>query len=324
MDPGALLVVGFHGTELPESVTEELRSGALGGVIAFKRNLPTLEAAAALGAAVRAARGAGASPLISLDQEGGRVVRLPPPAFRPPPMREVGDTDDPAAARDLGRRVGGSVAAAGFNLDFAPVLDVDSNPANPIIGDRAFGREPGRVSRMALAFAVGLADSGVLACGKHFPGHGDTHEDSHLALPRVELDLERLHAVELAPFRDAAQAGLDALMSAHVVYDALDPGVPATLSRRIATELLRGELGFRGVLFSDDLEMRALADRMAVEESAVRAVEAGCDALLVCSDLNLAARAREALRSRVRESDAFAARCREALDRVGALRARAR
>ncbi|MCC6216341.1 MAG: beta-N-acetylhexosaminidase [Polyangiaceae bacterium] len=324
MDPGALLVVGFPGTELPSAVAEDLRAGALGGVIVFKRNLPTLEAAQALAAAARAAVPSGPPPLLAIDQEGGRVVRLPPPAFRPPPMREVGDTGDPEVARRMGRAIGESVAAAGFNLDFAPVLDVDSNPANPIIGDRSFGRDPERVARMALALAEGLAEAGVLACGKHYPGHGDTHEDSHLALPRVELDAARLYAVELLPFREAASRGLESLMSAHVVYDALDPGVPATLSRRIASELLRGELGFRGVLFSDDLEMRALADRMEVEESAVRAVEAGCDALLVCSDLALAGRAREALRARARVDASFAARGAEACSRVAALRARAR
>ncbi len=169
-----------------------------------------------------------------------------------------------------------------------------------------------------MAFARGLAAAGVAPCGKHFPGHGDTKTDSHLELPRVAHDRARLEAVELAPFR-AAAADLPAFMSAHVVYDALD-SVPATLSRRIATELLRGELGFRGVLVSDDLEMRAIADTYGAGEAAVLAVEAGCDALLVCSKEDAQVQAVDALTRRAERDATFRARCEEASARVVALR----
>jgi beta-glucosidase-like glycosyl hydrolase len=156
------------------------------------------------------------------------------------------------------------------------VLDVHTNPANPVIGNRAFGTSPERVARHALAFWRGLRSAGLVGCGKHYPGHGDTYTDSHHELPVVAHDADRLRAVELAPFAAAAQAGLEAFMTAHVLYPALDPDRPATLSRRIATDLLRDELGFRGVLVSDDMGMKAVADRYSIEELAVGAIEAGC------------------------------------------------
>jgi beta-N-acetylhexosaminidase len=317
---GELLVSGFEGTVLDAPLEAALRAGRRAGVILFRRNIESLEQVAALNA--RVARSAGDVPLlVSVDQEGGRVERLKAPFPELPPMRELGRTGDIRRIEDAGRAVGRALAELGFTLDFAPVLDVDSNPDNPVIGDRAFSDDPATVARLAAAFARGLAAGGVLACGKHFPGHGDTDKDSHLDLPFVRHDAARLRSVELAPF--AALAGeLPALMSAHVVYDALDPGVPATLSHRIATELLRGELGFRGVLFSDDLEMRALADRYTVEEAAIGAIAAGCDVLLVCRDAELADRAHEALCREAERSDAFRARCEEAAARSRGLRGR--
>src|SRR5690606_25279027 len=187
-------------------------------------------------------------------------------------------------ARKLGAAMGRELHALGVDLDFAPVLDVHSNPANPIIGDRAFGTEPEAAALRALAFADGLVDAGVLPCGKHFPGHGDTASDSHVERPRLTHDLALLRRRELVPFARAAAAGLPMLMTAHVVFDALDPGVPATLSRRVLGELLRDELGFRGLVVSDDLDMKSIAGTMDVGEAAVAAIEAGCDALLLCED----------------------------------------
>src|SRR4029077_1702020 len=188
---------------------------------------------------------------------------------------------DVARTQAVGRALGEELAAVGVGWNFAPVLDVHTNPDNPVIGNRAFGTSADAVARQALAFWRGLRGSGLVGCGKHFPGHGDTRTDSHHDLPVVEHDLDRLRRVELAPFVAAARAGVEAFMTAHVLYPALDPDRPATLSRRIATDILRGELGFRGVLVSDDLGMKAVADRYPIEELAVRAIEAGVDHLLV-------------------------------------------
>src|SRR5439155_8944763 len=187
-------------------------------------------------------------------------------------------------AEAVGRAIGDELRALGVDIDFAPVLDVHTNPANPVIGERAFGRDAATVARRALAFARGLDAAGVLACGKHFPGHGDTDTDSHLELPRIDHDWDRLEKVELLPFRRAAAAGLPIIMTAHVVFAALDAQRPATLSEQVITGLLRGKLGYRGVIVSDDLDMRAIAGHMGADHAAVAAVRAGCDVLLLCCD----------------------------------------
>jgi beta-N-acetylhexosaminidase len=317
---GQLLVVGFDGAELPAELAEGLAAGTRAGVILFKRNLPSLEESHELCRAIARAAPRELPPFVSVDQEGGRVVRLPEPVLALPPMRTLGAGGDVELVRRAAALVGRQLAALGFNLDFAPVLDVDSNPKNPIIGDRSFGSEPDVVARLGRAFVEGLGEGGVLACGKHFPGHGDTSKDSHVDLPHIAHDKKRLDAVELPPFRTACLRGVPALMTAHVVYDKLDPGVPATLSRKIMTTLLRAEIGFRGVLFSDDLEMRALSDHYAIEESAVAAVNAGCDALLVCKDVELQEKAHAALLERAEADEAFAKRCIEAVERSLAAR----
>jgi beta-N-acetylhexosaminidase len=320
---GQLVVGGFSGDSLPKEMAGALAQGRRGGVIFFQRNLPSLEAARSLSESVVAAAPPGMPPFIGVDQEGGRVARLKAPFLKLPPMRAIGRLDDVALVERVGRALGSELSALGFNLDFAPVLDVDSNPQNPVIGDRAFSADPVAVARLAPALARGLEASGVLACGKHFPGHGDTHLDSHLDLPTVAHDEARLRAIELVPFAEACRARISTLMTAHVVYDAFDPGVPATLSRKICTDLLRAELGFSGVLFSDDLEMRALFDRMSVEESAIGAIVAGCDALLICSDVALQERALEALIREAEKDAGFGERVREAAERGLVARRRA-
>jgi beta-N-acetylhexosaminidase len=218
---------------------------------------------------------------VAIDQEGGRVQRLRAPWTEWPPMRRLGERDDLAETARVARGLACELADLGLDLDFAPVVDVDTNPANPVIGDRSFGREAERVARHARAFIEALQGAGVAACAKHFPGHGDTSEDSHTALPRVDHPLSRLRAVELVPFRAAAEAGVASMMTAHVVLPCLDPHLPATLCAA-ALELLRGEVGYQGLVFGDDLEMAAVARSFAPREAARRALDAGVDALLVC------------------------------------------
>jgi beta-N-acetylhexosaminidase len=235
-------------------------------------------------------------------------------------LAAAGDTKlTRAAAEVLGRQL----RAIGINLDFAPVLDVNTNPQNPVIGDRAFGCTPDVVIEHALAFADGLHDGGVLSCGKHFPGHGDTDLDSHLALPTLRHDRARLDEVELGPFRAAAKR-VPSIMTAHVVFEAVDLDVPATMSAAALRRLLREDLGFEGAVFSDDLEMKAVTERYSIEEAGVLAIEAGCDLLLVCSDLEAAARLRETLAAEASRSAPFHARLTEARCRADALRRRVR
>jgi beta-N-acetylhexosaminidase len=312
---GRLLVGGFQGTTLPQSYERALRAGERAGAILFRRNLtPELAGIAAL---TRAIAGACEAPIVAVDQEGGRVARLPRPALVVPPMREVYRRGGADLVARVARVQARELAALGFNVNFAPVLDVDTNPQSPIIGDRAFSSDPDDVAKAGCAYVGALQAEGIAACGKHFPGHGEAAKDSHLELPVVDKTRAELQKVELVPFAAAARARVASMMTAHVVYPALD-ALPATLSRAICTDLLRGELGFEGALFSDDLEMKAI--QLDVEASAVRAVEAGCDLLLVCSDEALQDRAHAALVRRAERDGAFRARCDEAARRASALR----
>ena len=312
-DVGQLLWIGFHGTTAPRALTRKLAAGEVGATILFKRNLSfrdaaqencDLDAVEALVSALHVAAPDGTPALVAIDQEGGVVQRVRSPATVWPPMRahdRLGpDHDDELMAEQVGLAMGRELRALGFDIDFAPVLDVHTNPANPIIGDRAFGTDPAIVARRALAFARGLDLAGVLACGKHFPGHGDTATDSHLELPRIDHAWERLERIELLPFARAAAAGMPMIMTAHVVFAALDATRPATLSPQVIEGLLRGKLGYRGVIISDDLDMKAIADHIGVAAAAVDAIRAGCDVLLLCRDEAHQAAAEEAL---IREAE---------------------
>jgi beta-N-acetylhexosaminidase len=278
---GQLLSVGFEGTAVPPELAARIAASEVGGVVLFRPNIADPPQVAALVRELRAAAPPDLPLLVSVDQEGGLVQRVRAPATVWPAMLSVGTAGDPARTQAVGRALGSELAALGIGWDFAPVLDVHTNPGNPVIGTRAFGVTPEAVTTHALAFWAGLRAAGVIGCGKHFPGHGDTRTDSHHDLPIVAHDLERLRRVELAPFAAAIAAGAEALMTAHVMYPALDPDRPATLSRRIATGLLRDELGFRGVLVSDDLGMKAVADRFSIEDIATGAVDAGVDHLII-------------------------------------------
>jgi len=319
---GQLIVGGFASTALSSSFAEALAQGRRGGAILFRRNIASLEQVAQLNASILQAAGPGPTPIIAVDQEGGRVARLGPPFFTLPPMRRLASAGDTALTEQAATQVGYELRALGFNLDFAPVMDVDSNPANPVIGDRAFGLDTETVIAHGLAFTRGLQRAGVLACAKHFPGHGDTLLDSHLDLPVVDQPLQRLQQVELAPFAAASKL-VDSMMSAHVVYPALDADKPATFSSRICTDLLREQMGFDGVLFSDDLEMGAVAKHQDIEQAAVASVRAGCDVLLICKDEQAQERAHHALLRCCQSDSAFRQRCLQAARRALRMRRKA-
>ena len=311
---GQLISVGFDGTQAPDYLLRWIGDGEVGSVMLFRPNIASPAQVAALVGTLRGAAPADAPLIVAVDQEGGLVQRLRAPLTEWPDMLAVGNTGDPALTERLGRALGSELAALWIGWDFAPVLDVHTNPQNPVIGSRAFGTTPEAVALHALAFWRGLTAAGLIGSGKHFPGHGDTHADSHFTLPVVPHDIDRLRAVELAPFAAAARAGIDSIMTAHVIYPALDRNWPATLSPRILTEILRGELGFTGVIVSDDLGMKAVADRYPIEEIAVNSIAAGADHLLIREQrerqraafdaLVRAAETRAELRARVEESAA--------------------
>ena len=279
---GQLLIAGFDGHQLPVELRSLAREFGLGGVILFARNVAEPEQVAEL--CYEAARLDPEMPLwVSVDQEGGRVARLKAPFTEWPAMATLGRSGDVLLAERFARALASELKAVGVTLDYAPVLDIQTNRDNPVIGDRALSERAEEVARLGGAIVRALQEEGVAACGKHFPGHGDTQTDSHFELPLVEHPIERLRRVELVPFRAAIEAGVATMMTAHVFMPALDEERPATLSSRVVTDLLRAELGFDGVILSDDLEMKAIASTHAIPQAAVLAVVAGCDGVLICS-----------------------------------------
>jgi beta-N-acetylhexosaminidase len=312
---GQLLVAGFRGADVPIELKALAREFGLGGVTLFARNIVEPEQVAELCYDVRQL--AADEPVwTSVDQEGGRVARLKAPFTEWPPMATLGRSGDIALAERFARALAAELAAVGISLDFAPVLDVNTNPNNPVIGDRALADQAAAVARLGAAIIRALQAEGIAACGKHFPGHGDTSVDSHLALPLVEHPPERLREVELVPFRAAIEARVATMMTAHVLVPALDETRPATLSTPIVTGLLRDELGYDGVVLSDDLEMKAIAGQYAIPVAAVRALQAGCDGILVCSgDHEVQAACLEALIHAVEQDELPRSRVEDALAR---------
>jgi beta-N-acetylhexosaminidase len=310
---GRLLVAGFDGQQIPIELRALAREFDLGGVILFARNIVEPEQVAELSRDA-ASLGRELPAWVSVDQEGGRVARLKAPFTEWPPMATLGRSSDPALAERFGRALAAELNAVGVTLDYAPVLDVHTNPKNPIIGDRALAENAAEVARLGAALIRGLQGDGVAACGKHFPGHGDTSRDSHLELPLIEHPPERLRDVELRPFRAAIDAGVASIMTAHILIPALDEEHPATLSHRVMTGLLREELGFGGIIFTDDLEMKAIARHHTVPAAAVMAILAGCDGMLICSgDHETQAAALEALVYAIEDERLSVARIEDAL-----------
>ncbi len=280
---GQLFILGFEGRTPSEALEAFIQDLTPGGLILFGRNLGSPEEIATLTNALQAAS---PTPLFfAIDQEGGKVARLQQPPFTqwpsPSAVGAVGSIELTAAMASAMAR---ELMAVGINMNMAPVLDVLSNPANPVMAGRCYGSDPHIVAQHGIAFYRGLASEGVCGVGKHFPGHGDTLVDSHLALPVVPHALDRLLNVELAPFEAAITAGIPALMTAHLLLPAIDPEQPATLSRSILTDLLRTQLGFRNLVMSDDLLMQGITDNTPVGEAAVRFLEAGGDLVLICHD----------------------------------------
>ncbi|MBK7972343.1 MAG: beta-N-acetylhexosaminidase [Deltaproteobacteria bacterium] len=313
---GELLVVGFEGLEADASLLDFLARESISGVILFRRNVRDAAQVARL---VRRLREAAPRLLVGIDEEGGKVRRLSADFTTFPSMDLLGRIGSEELVRELARAMAVELRAIGVNWDYAPVLDVHSNAANPIIGTRAFSSDPAVVARLGAAFIETLQAAGVAACGKHFPGHGDTSLDSHLALPAVEVAREVLEARELVPFRAAVRAGLASMMTAHVRYPSLDAERTATLSPTILGGLLRGELGFGGVVVTDDLEMRAVADHATPEALAVASLQAGADVLLACKSREVQERVLAGVRAGLAAGAVSEERLAESVARVRAL-----
>jgi beta-N-acetylhexosaminidase len=277
---GNLIMIRMPGTSLDEDSASFLRDNKIRAICLFRQNMVNPEQLSTFTADLRAVMGPHA--LIALDQEGGAVVRatwLP----APPAAMALGAADDIKLAREVGAAVARGVRSLGFNWNFAPVLDLNNNLDNPVIAERAFGADPKRATALALAWMDGSLSEGVACCVKHAPGHGDTHVDSHLALPQVDKPRSTLEALEFSPFIQAC-ASAPAMMTAHITYPALDPVYPASLSHQILTGLMRREWNYDGVIITDGLDMQAIAARFTSGDAAVRALLAGADMMMTLGD----------------------------------------
>jgi len=281
---GQLAIVGFNGHSIPVEVRELAREFDLGGVIFFARNVETPEQVADLS---RESQDLAAEiPLwVSVDQEGGRVARLKRPFTEWPPMITLGRAGEGNVelAERFARALAAELHAVGISMDYTPVLDVHTNPKNPVIGDRALAERAEDVARLGVAIIRTLQAEGIAACGKHFPGHGDTSTDSHFELPLLDHPPDRLDAVELVPFKAAIAADVASIMTAHILIPSLDEEHPGTLSPAIVDGLLKQKLGYQGLILSDDLEMKAISGRYGHSEATIQAIAAGCDAVLMCA-----------------------------------------
>jgi beta-N-acetylhexosaminidase len=314
-------MIGFTGTTVSPELARLLKEYRPGGVIVFSRNLESVEQISALTNHLQ--KLSPHSPLlISIDQEGGRVSRLPKSFTIFPPCLLLGRCNSYELAYAAAAVTAAELRAVGINMNMAPVLDVHSNPDNPIIGDRAFGSTPSLVAEMGQATIAALQDNRVVACGKHFPGHGDTAADSHKELPIVAAPIQRLRDVEWPPFEHAIKHGAATLMTAHVRYDALDHQLPATLSPAIIQGILREQFHYDGVVLTDDLEMHAIIDHYGIGEAAVLAFMAGCDVLLICKDPEREVAAMEALEKAVHDGRISEARLTASLSRITKLKTR--
>jgi beta-N-acetylhexosaminidase len=284
---GQLTLIGVSGHTLTSEEKKFIVDNNISGVVLFARNVAEPKQIRELCLEIQSLRHkmADRAPLfIGIDMEGGRVHRLKPPFTQWPPLKNVGDMDAPTVAFHFANRMGVELMSVGINLDFAPCVDVFTNPQNTVIGDRAVSSDPHQVEKMASALVRGYIKSGILSCAKHFPGHGHTIIDSHEELPIEEHTLARLHNVELVPFKKALRSRVDMVMTAHILFKNIDPLWPVTLSPLFLRDMIRNEMKYRGLIITDDLDMKAMAKHYDKSEIPVRALEAGADLLLYCNE----------------------------------------
>jgi beta-N-acetylhexosaminidase len=306
---------GFHGLEPTNDIMDLIKEYGVGGIIYFRRNLLDADQVEVLSSKLQEAS---AVPLfIAIDQEGGMVVRLEEGVTVMPGAMAQGAANNTQLTFEAAKWSGVELRESGINMNFAPCLDVNNNPHNPVIGVRSYGEDPALAAKLGTAAIRGYREGGVIAVAKHFPGHGDTASDSHHELPSVPHDVDRLNAVELVPFRRAIEQGVDAIMTAHVVFPAFEPDdVPATLSQRILTDLLRHQLGFEGVIVTDCLEMNAISEMFGVARGAVEAIKAGADLVLVSHRIDRQKAALEAVMEAVMTGEIPEIRIVEAAKRI--------
>ncbi|TCT24572.1 beta-N-acetylhexosaminidase [Melghiribacillus thermohalophilus] len=319
---GQLLMCGFFGTEPSHEVVDLIKNFFIGGICYFGRNLENPEQIHELSVMLQDHVPHGIPLLISIDQEGGMVHRIHKGVTLSPGNMAVGATGNPTYAYELARIVSEELRIMGINMNFAPCIDVNNNPHNPVIGVRSYGEDPKMVAEFGRQAIRGYQDGGVAASAKHFPGHGDTEMDSHLGMPVVHHPISRLERVELFPFRKAIEENVDSLMVSHVCFPAIEDGVPATLSKNMINGVLRNQYKYEGVVITDCMEMRAIEHHYNVEEAVIKAIQAGADILLFSHSYEKQKRALQALKQAVQNGEISEKRIDISVERILSLKRR--
>ena len=314
---GQLVIVGVDGYLNNENSRRLIEEYHVGGFILFKRNIQNSDQMLSLLNSLKETNSVNKLPLfLSIDEEGGRISRMPDEFLKLPSNQKIGERNNEFISYQVGTILGEQLKMYGFNMDFAPVLDINSNPRNPIIGDRSFGSEPNIVTKLGIQTMLGLQAQNIISVVKHFPGHGDTSEDSHKRLPVVNNDLERLNSFELLPFNAAIGNNADVIMVAHILLLKLDAENPASLSETIITELLRKNMNFNGVVITDDFTMGAIEKNYEIGNAAVKSIQAGSDIVLVCHNFNKQETVIKAIKNAVLNGQISIERINQSVDRI--------
>lgn len=314
---GQLMIVGIEGLEVTDHEKRLIDDYHVGGFIALGRNVKTTEQLLKLTNDLKSLNEKNDVPLfLAIDEEGGSISRMPEEFVDLPTNREIGRQNNPELSLDIGKTLAKQIKAFGYNINFAPVLDIDSNPNNPVIGDRSFGSDVQTVSNLGIQTMKGLQSEGILSVVKHFPGHGDTSVDSHLGLPVVNKDKDSLMAFELVPFIEAIKAGVDGIMVAHILYEQIDPDLPATLSKKMINDILRKELGYEGLVFTDDLTMGAILENYDLTEAAILSLRAGTDVIVLAHGFENIVNVLEGIKEAVETGEISEERINESVYRV--------
>ena len=314
---GQMVIIGLDGYTMDDNTRKMIGDDRVGGFILFGENVKSSDQLLALVNSLKSTNSKNKLPLfISVDQEGGRVNRMPAEFKNFPANQTIGKVNNGDFSYEIGSILGEEIKALGFNMDFAPVLDINSNPKNLVIGDRSFGTNAEVVSNLGIKTMKGIQTSGVIPVVKHFPGHGDTSVDSHIGLPSVDNDMNRLKSFELVPFNDAIKNGADAVMVAHIVLNKIDSQNPASLSKTIITDILRTQLNFNGLVITDDMTMGAIVKNYTISNAAIKSVNAGSDIVLVCHGHDNEVAVIDALKKAVEEGTIPEERINESIYRI--------
>ncbi|QTN01425.1 beta-N-acetylhexosaminidase [Sediminibacillus dalangtanensis] len=314
---GQMVIAGISGTAMGEQENSLVDDYHIGGFIFYAKNLESPEQTSIFLNQLKAENKKNKLPLLlSVDQEGGRISRLPGDIVKLPSNKWIGQLDKSDFSHRVGEILGKELNEFGFNMNFAPVLDVNSNPDNPVIGDRSYSDDPKIVSKLGIQTMKGIQSKQVIPVIKHFPGHGDTSVDSHYQLPKVNKTLQQLEKLELIPFRRAIDQGAEVVMIAHILLPHLDETYPASISKKVITDLLRNRLDYDGLVMTDDMTMEAIIDNFEIGQASVDSVLAGSDVILVAHDYQKAVRVIDALRTAVENGEISEKRINESVKRI--------